>query len=262
MRLIINTTKLNLINDAYVELNLPHNIVVEEFHIVNAIIPYSFYNINNNGNSFQINSTTYTLINQNYNIYQLVQAINTLIVGTGVNVVYNRQSLKLILTKATSFTFNPLKLGTILGFDDNTIYTGTSITSPYSIDITNNIRNVYIKSNIAPADNIIENEILGNGILYRVPITCNFGELIHYVNLTNNLNTPINQIVKKIQIELTDSNFNRLDLNGLSFQMEFFIKTADDKMLLDAIYKQAMSEVDGESNPNKSTLHPYDFLFK
>jgi hypothetical protein len=108
---------------------------------------------------------------------------------------------------------------------------GYIVKSENACDMTNRIHNIYIKSNIAPP-NIFENNIEGNNILYRIPILCTFGSITYYQNNTSNLNAEINQSLSLIELYLTDTYNNIIDLNGLSYQLEFFMRTSDDEEVL------------------------------
>jgi hypothetical protein len=258
MRLIINTAKLTPISTGKFRVFLPNNSNVEEFHIINCSIPYSFTNVNSSNNTITVNSTNYNFTTKQYNYIQLKNTFNTLLTALGLSCSVDRQTLKYTFTSTTNYSINFRDLGVHFGFAKNTIYTPTLITgnyvltSPNAIDLTNNTRNIYIRSNIAPV-NIIENSTIGNQVLYRIPIqNYKFGDIIYWENQSDtSLNAITDENIIQVDIELTDSFFNILDLQGLSYQIEFYIKeTGETRKNIKVIeYSQPTED-----------LHPLDLM--
>ena len=237
MRLIVNSSKLDTY-DGKIRFYLPYTLEIHEFHLINCSIPYSFYNINEYNNQIQVNNMILSLPIKQYNAIQLRNTLQSLLPNT-VTVTFDRQSLKYSFSSNNTFSIKPLNLNFILGMQNETEYTSTlnEVTGKYFIigdsacDMTNRIHNIYIKSNIAPP-NIFENEIEGNNILYRIPILTNFGGIIYYQNNTNNLNAEINQSLSLIEIYVTDTYNNIINMNGLSYQLEFYMRTSDDEEIM------------------------------
>ena len=234
MRLIVNSSKLDTY-DGKIRFYLPYTLQIHEFHLINCSIPYSFYNINEYNNKLLFNNTMIEIPVKQYNAIQLRNVLKILL---NINVIFDRQSLKYSFISINPFTLNVLNLGYILGLKNQHTYEtplimseGYIVKSENACDMTNRIHNIYIKSNIAPP-NIFENNIEGNNILYRIPILCNFGSIIYYQNNTSNLNAEINQSLSLIELYLTDTYNNIIDLNGLSYQLEFFMRTSDDEEVL------------------------------
>ena len=223
MRLIINSSKL-LTNNNKIRFSLPYPIEIHEFHLINASIPYSFYNITTSINTFLFNGVVKTIPAKQYNAIQLKIALQSLM-SAGVTVTFDRQSLKFTFTSTAPFTFNALELGYILGFPNQTEMhsVDNALTSSYVVDLTNRIRNIYIKSNIP--QNTFENEIQQNNILYRVPIMCRFGDIIYYQNNSDTQHIEISAPLNMIEIELTDSFGREINFNNSSYQLEFYIRS-------------------------------------
>ena len=234
MRLIINSSKLYSTDENKIRFYLPFTLEIHEFHLINCSIPYSFYNINRNNNEIKFNNTILTIPQKQYNAIQLRNILQSLL---DITVTFDRQSLKFIFSSNNPFSINPLNLRYILGMQKQELYIAELVDGKYTTssdcacDMTNRIHNIYIKSNIAPP-NIFENEVEGNQILYRIPITSQFGSMIYYQNNSNNLNAEINHSLSMIEIQLTDSFNNPLDFNGLSYQIEFYMRTSDDEEIL------------------------------
>lgn len=236
MRLIVNSSKLIFDDDNKIRFYLPFTVQVNEFHLINCSIPYSFYNINSNNNKVRFNDSDVQIPPKQYNAIQLCNALKSLI--NNLNVVFDRQSLKYTFSSVNPFTFNALNIGFILGLENQFMYTSSELQNGVSVltsinacDMTNRIHNIYIKSNIAPPK-IFENEVEGNGILYRIPILTSFGNMIYYQNNSDTLDAELNQSLRYLEFQLTDSYSVPLDFNGLTYQMEFYIRTTDDDEFL------------------------------
>lgn len=255
MRLIINSGKQTISSDGKLKLYLPADINVEEFHIISTQIPMSFYNINTTvGNTILVNSTVYTITPKNYTIISLRNEINNLLTSLGISIVYDIGSFKYTFTRSSAFNINFRNLGKICGFLNNTLYSSTANTliSPNVCDFTNGLRNIYIKSNIG------ENEVYENSNQAGLTLYCIllenyvFGEIVNFKNLYNkNLNNEINKhTIKYLEFWITDENSNIIDFNGLSYVLEFYIKTRDDEKFF-----TEMNSINNEDNK-----HPFDLL--
>jgi hypothetical protein len=255
MRLIINSGKQTVSTDGKLKLFLPSDIKVEEFHIISTQIPMSFYNINTTvGNTILVNSTQYTIIPKNYTIITLRNAINDLLTSLGISVVYDLGTFKYTFSRASSFTINFRNLGKICGFLNNTLYSSTAniLTSPNVCDFTNGLRNIYLKSNIGENE-VYENSSQAGQTLYCILLeNYVFGDIVNFKNIYNkNLNNEINKSsLKYLEFWITDDNNNLIDFNGLSYVLEFYIKTKDDIKFMKEI-----SSINNEDNK-----HPFDLL--
>lgn len=255
MRLIINSGKQTIGTDGKLKLFLPADIQVEEFNIISTQIPMSFYNINTTvGNTILVNSTEYTIQPKNYTILSLRNEINTLLTALGISIIYDLGAFKYTFSRSSSFTINFRNLGKICGFLNNTLYSSTSniLISPNVCDFTNGLRNLYIKSNIGENE-VYENSTQAGETLYCILLeNYVFGEIVNFKNLYNkNLNNEINKnLLKYIEFYITDDNANLINFNGLSYVLEFYIKTKDDLRFL-----KEMKLINNEDNK-----HPFDLL--
>ena len=264
MRLLINSARLTLSTDNTITIYIHNDITIKKIALISAIIPFSFYNIREaTGNTFKLNDIIYTLPSKQYNAYQLKDAINALIISTPVNVSFDKSTLHFVFSSNSSFTFDPLNLGVILGFVKvpNTPYSSSLINgvhhleSIYACDMTNQVRNINIRSNLTLKN--YENGVFGGSILYRIPINTTFGNMIVYQNPSDTLlNVDIDTKISALELTLIDSNYVPLDLNHLSYTLEFFLETTDDDMFTkhNNIYNSPLL-----STPNIST-HPYELL--
>lgn len=190
----------------------------------NAVIPYSFYSINDNNNVLQIlrNSitTTITIETGNYNINQMITALKAQLGGT-YTITYNVLKNKITIVNSTN-EFTILSTGTLnhaLGFSTsiNTVSVSRTVTSESCINL-NSIRAINIEIDM-PTYNINVAQKLNQNILATIPVVAQpFG----MINYTNNNNFRINMFMDKmesIKIKLLDNMNNLLNMNNVNYQM-------------------------------------------
>ena len=216
---------------------IPETIEIPDgFHIylsvVSCLIPFSFYNINDNNNKliYSINGgMTYniTIPIGNYNINDLVKYLKS--VMTNFNVTYNNLQNKLTFQHVTNdFMFmSSSTCLSVIGFNNNstTISTNKILTSSYCVDL-------YIIKNIQVNSNLITyniNKLQKNNycILCSIPVSNQPFSLIEYINRTNfKTNLFVNKI-RRIHIKLTDENGNILNLNVCNYVMTIQLDVVD-----------------------------------
>jgi hypothetical protein len=97
--------KLNGAKNSRLVFNIPNmihmtpNITDIWFSVNSAVIPASFYNINSSDNRIRIGSNTYTIAVGNYNINDLITAINT-IINTAILVLFSYNQITNKITTA------------------------------------------------------------------------------------------------------------------------------------------------------------------
>ena len=208
--------------------NLPLIEIPDGFHIyvsiVDCVIPFSFYSINSTNNIlvYLYLGTQYTVTIPvgNYNINQLITALQSLM--SNFTVSYTSVTNKLTFTNSSNNNFSFLPSSTcfgIIGFSDGNTYTSNAyvLTSVNCINIYS-ITYIQVNSNFLTY-NINKKQINNLNILGLIPIQTTPFSLIQYNNSTNyKINLFINQI-SSIRIKLTDNLGNLLDLNGCYFNM-------------------------------------------
>lgn len=190
----------------------------------NAVIPYSFYSINENNNKLIILSnsitTTITIETGNYNINQMIVGLKAQL-GVLYNITYNVLKNKITIVNSTN-EFTILTTGTLnhaLGFSTsfNTVSVARSVTSESCVNL-NSIRAINIEIDM-PTYNINVAQKLNQNILATIPVvTQPFG----MINYTNNNNFRINMFMDKmesIKIKLLDNMNNLLNMNNVNYQM-------------------------------------------
>ena len=194
------------------EYDLPLIEIPDGFHIylsvVNCLIPFSFYNINNSNNKFIYSFNGNTMYNLtipigNYNINDVVKYFKTNMIGFTIS--YNQNSNKISFTHSTT-NFMLMSVSTclsVLGFEDNTTYSSIAFTLT-SINCVNvyNIKSIQVNSNLITYN---VNKLQRNNycILCSVPVSSQPFSLIEYINRTNfRSNLFLNRIQKLLRCTL------------------------------------------------------------
>lgn len=191
----------NNISDAlytlpFIEVPDGHYIYVS---VLDATIPYSFYNISSENNYFEylINGNTYSFYLKigNYNISQLVNAFNSS--NSNIVAVYDDLTNKIKFSNQLyNFTFKSTStLLNILGFDYQNITSyGNFLFSQNCINLQTtqriNISSNFVTYNINKVSKIIHN----SSILCSIPVITSPFSLIHYTNTTFKSNTFLNSL--------------------------------------------------------------------
>ena len=187
--------------------------------VVHAVIPYTFYNIDSTNNvlNYSYNNTTFNLqiTSGNYNAIQLASYLQT-IMGS-FTITYDIIRNKLLFTNNDSINFSFLSSSTcltLLGFVSNTTYTSSSykLTSPYVVNLlTKNC--ICILSNLQTG-NINNADKYNGSILCSIPVSGPPYSLITYTNSNNFRSNLYANNLNEINIKITDSNNNLIDLNN------------------------------------------------
>lgn len=198
-----------------IEVPQQHQIYVSVQH---AVIPYSFYNIDqyNNRLDYKINDVSTTLfINYgNYNPYTLITFLQS-------NIPYMTITYSTITNKFTFqhayYDFDILKTSTCQGLLG--ISMQITVSSNNRILTSTNCINLQSHMCICLATNLTTGHINNsskyhNNILCSIPIQGNPFSMISYTNLNNLKSNLFNNNINTIQIRLLDQNNNLLELNG------------------------------------------------
>jgi len=219
--------KYNGSKNSRLQFNIPNmihmtpNITDIWFSVNSAVIPASFYNINSNNNKIKIGSNTYTIAVGNYNINELITAINTIInTAILVSLAYNSITNKTTITNngGTSqvITLSASTLLWVLGFEREytiTLTTLTSSTSPNCVNLLN-IPRIFIRSSAIDAGNYSD-ETESQDVLAVIPNTACINGVIHYTNFNGIKHLVELQNLSNFDIFITDDERNELDFNGV-----------------------------------------------
>ena len=197
--------------------------------VIDAEIPYSFYNVTTKNNTLVINTIEISINPQNYSAFNIVDAFNEKFTIEGLDIVmsFNDNTNKFSLLSATSFTIDSTTMIKELGMDDLPQTTNTYISN--KVCNLAGTSSIYIRSDNMNIQNI---NSFGktNGVLSKVLVNTSPGNFIffqpstpQYFILGNSLNF--------INIQLLNDDNEFIDFNGLdwslSLSIEYFRKKDD-----------------------------------
>ena len=202
--------------------------------VVHAVIPYSFYSINNSNNTIfyqqfitdAIVTSQIVITPGNYNAYQLAIFLSAQLPNT--TVAYNINTNKFTFTNALyDFCFLSTTTATeLLGLPMNTCF---SLLKTYT---SVNPINVNSKTCLCIASNLTTGNLNNSNkndikILCSIPITCQPFGLITYVNSSKFRSNIYNNSLSMINIKLVDQLGNSIDLNNMHFSLTLQLDVID-----------------------------------
>ena len=204
--------------------------------VLHAVIPYSFYNVDNTNNVLYIQQTTgvSTYIYQtiiipsgNYNAYQLQQFLNTNISNT--TTTYNVITNKFTFVNSLYNFYIDVNISTclnLLGFTVSNTYT----TSLLKTLTSNNCVNLLTKMCVCIVSefnslSFNNSNPYSSNVLCSIPINTPPYSLINYQNNSNHRINTYNNNINSINIKLIDQQGNLLNLNGGYFSLTLMISS-------------------------------------
>lgn len=244
--------------------------------VASANIPWSFYTFSkdplNNTQLYMDSTLTVDLANGNYNIYELITALNA-IGGFPYTVSYGATSGLITLTNsdATGHTINfshadSQNLAKVLGFPavDQTVASGGSITGTCIANVRT-IDGIYVYSDLATS-NVFTTEKGGNvSILCKIPMdNSNPWQVIEY-NPYQSAPFSTELVTKNLtsfQVSLRDQYGRLIQMNGTDWAMTFLVKLKYHKHLQDEAIKKRKLEVATEViefiPPHQQNIRPLE----
>ena len=228
-----------------------HNTVEQRVSLVNAQIPCSFYQINNNNNQIIINGILYTFPNGNYNVNNFITTWSS-IIGAGWLLTFSSMTNTLIFTFTSVFTFTDTKssIFPVIGFTAGNSYscTGSILNAPYPVNFSG-LPRILISSPTFNLNSRCANaEATMSSIIGAVPINTLSNGIIYYTNYTNYKSIFSSYELSFITIMLQDDNDNMLDMNNIDWAITLQIDTVVEvvKSLdnLHDIYENAINELE------------------
>lgn len=201
-----------------------YNIVLK---FINASIPLSWYNINNNNNAFNTSLGNFTMTNGNYNAYQLRDHLNDLLIGVGITCSFNEITNKFTFERALgAWTY----LGTstsqkLLGFNTGN-QVAVNIAGIWTLTSSNCCDLTYTKNIYIDIDNIVSNNLISvNGgftpIMKSIPIDLAQDSILTFVDSGETSLKLKETFISFFHIRILDDNLQVLDFNGLHFSLTF-----------------------------------------
>lgn len=197
--------------------------------VIDAEIPYSFYNVTTSNNTLVINNIEISINPQNYSAFNIVDAFNVQFTLESLDIVmsFNDNNNKFSLLSPTTFTIDSTTMIKELGMDNLPQTTNTYISN--KVCNLAGTSSIYIRSDNMNIQNI---NSFGktNGVLSKVLVNISPGNFIffqpstpQYFLLGNSLNF--------INIQLLNDDNEFLDFNGLDWSLtlsiEYFRKKDD-----------------------------------
>jgi len=222
--------KYNGTKNSRLQFNIPNmihmtpNITDIWFSVNSAVMPASFYNINSNNNRIRIGSTTYTITAGNYNITELITAINA-VINTAITVlfsynsIYNKTTITNNGVSSQVITYSLSPLLWVLGFGKvgtTTLATfgfNASTTSPNCVNLLTTPR-IFIRSSAIDAGNYSD-ETESQDVLAVIPNTACVNGVIHYTNFNGIRHLVETQNLNNFDIFISDDERNEIDFNGV-----------------------------------------------
>lgn len=229
--------------------------------------PKSFFNINSTNNTLIItcnsNTNAITLDIQNYNADKLASTLTTALLshvssfGSTISVVFSEltntfkfSSDSNVLPFTIESTSTILK---ILGFNGSEVSASTgTIQGLKSSKIANlaGTPSIYIKINNLGIQNR-DSRGESDGTVAKIMVDCNYGEFIFYNNVSQVYYPLSARVIKFLEIIISDSDGNELELNGADFSMVLTIhfqkireRLVPQKYLLDKIKRLEETKTD------------------
>ena len=224
------------ISDAHKQFNLKN--IIEVPPNINIMIglesfecPFSFYNVNQFNNHFEIsangNSVNFNLVSKNYTAIELATqitgelAVSSRVTSLGqtITCTFNDQTNKFLFSSnanSTQYTITDrTTMSKLLGLN-------LPSSSGLGLLISNNLCNlsgtpcIYFQVRNLGISNLDSRGAL-SGVIGKININCNFAEFIFYEQKESIYYNITNRSISSLDVLLTDSDNNEIQLNGTTF---------------------------------------------
>ena len=218
------------------------DIVRSYISVINAQIPMSYYLITSANNILCYNTMSpVSVINLyipvgNYNSYTLCEKLISLFLAVGITITITVSSVNGLINFSQSssvFSIYPYKLSNshiifstiapILGLTSTEVYTGTSITGNYPVNLLGTKR-IKVKSNVLAINSLSSINLSFNTTIATIPVDNSYFSIISYEN-QNGLNKNIIKVttIENLDIQLTDDDDNLIDFNNFDWTITLCI---------------------------------------
>ena len=218
--------------------------------LVNAQIPYSFYNINETNNQFNVSGVTYKFPYGNYNVNSFIQTWNSVLANNNWTITFNNITNKLNFSYPSTFYLNDgaNSMFPVIGFEKvSFLYSSNnSLLSSYPVNFSGLTR-LLVSSPSFNINNFSTNEEAFSKILASIPISSNTSGIINYTNITNFKNVFKNHELSCIDLIIQDDQNNFIDFNNqnwtLTLQIDVVSEVVNEISDLNDVYKNAIQEL-------------------
>jgi hypothetical protein len=210
------------------------NTLYQTVKVLNVIMPYSFYIINEYNCNLNMNNIILSVPYGNYNAYTLLDTINTLMTENNIlgTLTSDVSTGKYLLTSTQNITIinTTNNINNIIGLGNSTYTTVFDMTNykmyfPYPVN-TGGIHNIFIKTNFNTSNQKFGGNIASH-ILTSIPVQVEPFGIIQYSNYENTETIIRNKDMDFLSIELLDDNLNHINFNGLDWTIRLEIKSVN-----------------------------------
>jgi len=197
-------------------INLPTSIKnASNLVLVSALIPYTFYNITSNNNTFTIDSNLITISPGNYNLNEVGAAIQTQVQALGGTysafvVGFNNITSQGYFQNGTAFAvnFTNSNIANLLGFNQQSYSSTTFLNSQFPI----NIQTLNILIHIDICSSVSTTSSSAPSATFVIPVNVNKAEYIYFNSFTQfqAIAKTNSSIINSLQIRVTDFQGNVL----------------------------------------------------
>jgi len=208
------------------------------FRLVNAIIPYTIYTVNDNNKNIKIDSTSFNLVPGSYTFVQLGNHLQTQINDSalsGFTVSSDTTTFKYNISHSSAFIIKWSEIDgysyRLFGFEKEDTSSSNSQISTYSVDHSIHYADLVINEIPSIACKMSSK---GKQIIARIPFNNSSGGLIYYRAPEGELQTsnyfyPMK--LSRLSIQLFDDNGNEYDSNNGDNYFEFEITIVENTEL-------------------------------
>ena len=231
-----------------------HNTIEQRISLVNAQIPYSFYQINNSNNTIIISGITYKFPNGNYNVNSFISTWLSIIGSTWL-LSFSAITNKITFTFTSPFTFTDSltnSLFPVIGFTACCPYSSTvnTLNAPFPVNFSG-LPRILISSPTFNLNSRCANaDATMSSIIGAIPINTLNNGIIYYTNYTNYKSIFSSYELSLITIMLQDDNDNMIDMNNIDWAITLQIDTVVEVVKsidnLNDIYENAINELELE----------------
>ena len=271
---LMNSTLKSSVNFNFISILKEEDDIIRSYiSVVNAQIPMSYYLITSTNNKLSYNTQSPIFIQDlyvpvgNYNSYTLCEKLTSLFLANGITIVITVSSVNGLINFAQSssiFLIYPYQIspGTlifssiapIIGLTNTTIYSGTSITGNYPVNLLGTKR-IKIKSNVLAINSLSSINLSYNTTIATIPVDNSYFSIISYEN-QNGLNKNIIKVttIENLDIQLTDDDDNLIDFNNFDWTITLCIsierkeKEKDNITLKDILKQTILINTENKNN--------------
>jgi len=196
-------------------------VIHRQISILNAQLPFSFYNINTNYNklNLSINGITrnITITDGNYNSTNLFSTLTSAIfTASSQTINFAISNITGLITMTSTANFSILSTSTmnkLLGFLERTAYNSTLVGSTYTLVGVYPLnllgtKKLQLRSTVLSMGNYSSNNGGLNTLLLTIPVNASPFGMIDYTSISNSLISFSNSNLDDIDITITDAEDN------------------------------------------------------